>query len=153
VSHRLFQVMFFQTPVFFKGVEQAVGVVHGGRLDLAPSSFDGVVCRWRAQIRELEWLGCVPGRWATAEGFFYFDSFQSYCAMGPLQLMAVFGVFVGGGGGRRGGRASVVREGSRSSDVILFFLRVLCEVWLSQLSPYPLRTCLYLVTVLYVFLA
>jgi len=34
--------------VFFKGVEQAVGVVDGGWLDLAPSSFGGEDRRWRA---------------------------------------------------------------------------------------------------------
>ncbi|RLN22230.1 hypothetical protein C2845_PM07G39430 [Panicum miliaceum] len=104
--HRLFQVMFLLAYVFFKGVEQAVGVVDGGRLDLAPSSFGGKDRRWRAPIQELEWLGCVPGRWAIAEGFFYFDSFQSHCAMGLLQLKVVFVVFFGGGGRRPGGRAS-----------------------------------------------
>jgi len=34
--------------VFFKGVEQAVGVVDGGWLNLAPSSFGGEDRRWRA---------------------------------------------------------------------------------------------------------
>jgi len=45
----------------------------------------------------------------------------------------------------------VVHEGSRGSVVILFYLRVLCEAWLVQLSPYPSRTCLYLYIVVYVF--
>jgi len=94
-------------------------------------------------------LGCSPGRWVIADGFIlffgmgvYFDSFSSQRATGLLRLKVVLAVLFGGGGRRRGRRASVVREGSRDSDVILLFLRVLCEVRLAQLSPYPIRTCL-----------
>lgn len=72
-------------------------------------------------IQELELLGCVPGRWVIAKGFYYFDSFQSHSAMVLLQLKVVFVSFFAGGGWRRGGRASVVREGSRGSIIILFF--------------------------------
>jgi len=72
--------------------------------------------------------------------------------MGLVQLKVVFIFFFGGDGRRRqGGRASVVHEGFRGSVVILFYLRVLCEAWLVQLSPYPSRTCLYLYIVVYVF--
>jgi len=35
---------------FFKGVELVVGVVDGGRLNLAPSSFGGEDHQWRAPI-------------------------------------------------------------------------------------------------------
>ena len=54
----------------------------------------------RAKIQELEALGRSPGRCATAEGFFYFDSNKSRCAMGLLQLTGAL-VFFDGGGDRR----------------------------------------------------
>ena len=43
-------------------------------------------------------MGRVLSRWAIAEGFYYFDSFQNHYAMGLLQLemMFVFFFFEGG---------------------------------------------------------
>ena len=150
-------------PAFFcfKGAEMdAVWDLVVDRPDLALFFLDGGGCQSRAQIWESEVLGRSPGRWVIADGFIlffgmgvYFDSFSSQRATGLLRLKVVLAVFFGGGGRRRGRRASVVREGSKDSYVILLFLRVLCEVRLAQLSPYPIRTCLYLSTVLYVFLA
>ena len=52
----------------------AAGMADGGWLDLARSSFSDGGRQWRAQIQELEEAGHGPGRCATAEGFFYFDS-------------------------------------------------------------------------------
>jgi hypothetical protein len=66
--------------------------------------------------------------------------------------MVVIIFFFDGGGRRRGGRPQRVREGSRGIVVIFFVSRVLCVVWLEQLYPYPLRTCLYLYACVYVFL-
>ena len=147
-------------PFFCLDVELSVWVLVVGRPDLALCFLDGGGCRSRAQIWESEVLGRCPGRCVITDGFIlffgtcvYFDSFSSQRATGLLRLKVVLIVFFGGGDRRRGRRVSVVREGSRDSDVILLFIRVLCEVWLAQLSSYPIRTCLYLSTVLYVFLA
>lgn len=135
-----------------KGAKQGIGVADRGRLDLGRSSRGGASRRRRAQVQELVGLGRVPGRWTTAEGFIFFDSFQSQCAMGLLQLMVVFVFFVGGGGRRRGGRSLVDLEGSRGLDVIFIFFGVLREVWLGHLSLYPLCTRLYFYIFIYVFL-
>jgi hypothetical protein len=82
----------------------------------------------------------------------YFDSTQSKLAKGPLQLMVVAVFFFGGVDQRRSGRPWMVHEGSRGFDVIFSFSRILSEVWLRQLYPYPIRTCLYLYVDVYVFL-
>ena len=74
----------------------------GGWLDSGRSSFGGGCRRWRAQIQELEEAGRSPGRWATADDFFNFDSFQSQRAMGLLQFMGMLVFFFGGGSRRRG---------------------------------------------------
>jgi len=147
-------------PFFCLDVELSVWDLVVGRPDLALFFLDDGGRRSQAQIQESEVLGRSPGRWAIADGFIlffgmgvYFDSFSSQRETGLLRLKVVLAVFFGGGGRRQGRRESVVREGSRDSDVILLFIRVLCEVWLAQLSSYPIRTCLYLSTVLYVFLA
>jgi hypothetical protein len=134
-----------------KDTELSVGGVVGGWPDLAQSSLGGGGRRWRVKIRELEMLGRDPGRWATTDGFINFDSAQSLCAMRSLLLVVVFGFFFGSGR-RRGRRPSVVREGSEGFDVIFVFDKVLCEVWLRQMSLYPLCTCLYSYNRMYVFL-
>jgi hypothetical protein len=82
------------TGLLPKGYRTSVGDVVGGWPNLAQSSLGGGGRRWRVKIRELEMLGCGPGRWATADGFINFDSAQSLCAMGPLLLVVVFGFFV-----------------------------------------------------------
>ena len=81
-----------------------VGVVVAGRPDLAQSSLGDGGRWWRAQIRELEKLGCGPCRWVITDDFIlfsmtgvYFDSFQSQRAMELFQLMVVFGFFFDGG--------------------------------------------------------
>ncbi|CAN6328670.1 unnamed protein product, partial [Urochloa humidicola] len=150
VSSRRWQVAML-LAFFLMGAEQAVGGAVDGWLDLARPSLDGGGRRRRAQIWELEELGCVPGRRATADGFFNFDSNQSHSAMGLLQFMAV-GFFSGGDGRRRRGRFQVAPEGSRDFFVIFYLIRVLSEVWLLQLPLYPLRTFLYLYVYMYVFL-
>jgi hypothetical protein len=48
-----------------------------GRLDLARPSLGNDGRQWRNQIQELEGLGRGPDRWATANSFNYFDSYQS----------------------------------------------------------------------------
>lgn len=73
--------------IFFEGAEMAEEFMVGAQLDLSLLPFDGDGRQRRAQIQELEELGCGPGRWAIAEGFFYFDSNKSQWAMGLLQLM------------------------------------------------------------------
>ena len=154
-SFVVFQVMLF-LAFFFKDAGSAVGVADGGRLDLARSSLGGDGCRWRAQIQKLEGLGRGPGRWATTDdffnvdGFFNFDSYQSLCAMGLLQLTVRLVFFFDGDGRRRGGRLRLVREESRGISVNFLFVRVLCEVWLAQLPLYPLR--MYSYNLVYVFL-
>ena len=70
--------------------------------------------------------------------------------MGLLQLKVRFGSF-GGDGRRRGGRPLVDLEGSRGVDVFLLFFWVLRVVWLEQVSPYPVGTCLYLYVFVYAF--
>jgi len=141
------------SPLAFCSMDprHAVGFVEVGWPDRARLHLGGGGRRWRARIWELQRSGRVPGRWATAEGFFYCDSNQSHGAKGPLQLTVEL-VFLGGGGGRRGGRLLLVREGSRDLDVIFFFLRVLRAVWLLQLSLYPWRMCLYSYVFMYVAL-
>ena len=135
---------------FFKDAGCAAGVADGGRLDLARSSLGGGGCQWRAQIQELEGLGRGPGRWATADGFFNFDSYQSLCAMGFLQLTVRLVFFFDGDGRRRGGRLWLLHEGSRGIGVNFLVVRVFCEVWLAQLPLYPLR--MYSYNLVYVFL-
>jgi len=49
---------------------QAVGFVDARWLDLAWLPLGDGGRRWRVRIWELEELGCGPGRWATANGFF-----------------------------------------------------------------------------------
>ena len=96
---RLGQMMLLLVSFFFKGTEHASGFVDSRWLDLSqPSLGDGGGCLWRSQIQELEEAGRGPGRWATADGFFNFDSSQSQRAMGLLQLKGVL-VFLSGGGG------------------------------------------------------
>jgi hypothetical protein len=68
-----------------------------------------------------------------------------------LQLTVRF-VFFHGHGRRQGGRLRLVCEGSRGIDVNFLFIRVLCEVWLTQLPLYPLRTYLYTYNLVYVLL-
>ena len=87
--HRLLQVMWVLVSSFFKGTEQSCRMAGGGWLDLARSSFSDGGRQWRAQIQELEEAGRNPGRWATADGFFNFDSSQSQRVMGLLQLKGV----------------------------------------------------------------
>ena len=115
---RLGQVMLLLVSYFFKGTEHALGLVGGGRLDLSQPFLGGDGGRhWRAQIQELEEAGRGSGRWATADGFFNFDSSQSQRAMGLLQLKGVL-VFLSGGGGRwRGGRPEEVCGRSRGINV------------------------------------
>jgi hypothetical protein len=127
--------------LLFKVAEMAVGFVDGGRPDLARLPLGDGGCRWRARIWELEGSGRCPGRWATAEGFFNFDSNKSLCAMVLLQLGDV--LFFDGVGRRRGGRQRWrIHEGSRGLDVIFSFLRVLCVIWLGQLSLYTCSACM-----------
>jgi hypothetical protein len=54
--------------------------------------------------------------------------------------MVVLVFFFGGVDRRWGGRPWMVHEGSRGFDVIFFFSRVLSEVCLRQLYPYPIRS-------------
>ena len=129
--------------IFCKGTECAVGVVLVWWLALARSLLSGEGRRWRAQIQGLLRLGRGPGRWTIADGLFYFDSYKSLCAMGPLQLTVQVAFFSGGVGRRRGGRLRRIREGSRGFFVIFLLFRVLSKVWLYQLLPYSFRTCLY----------
>ena len=136
------QVMLF-LALFVKDAGCVVGVADGGRLVLARVSRGDGGRQRRAKIQELEALGRSPGRCATAEGFFYFDSNKSRCAMGLLQLTGALVFFDDGGDRRREARPLVVREGSRGVVVIFLFFRVLCVVWLGQLSLYPLRAYLY----------
>ena len=67
------QVMLF-LALFVKDAGCAVGIADGGRLVLARVSCGDGGHQRRAKIQELEALGRSPGRCATAEGFFYFDS-------------------------------------------------------------------------------
>ena len=78
--------------------------------------------RRRAQIWELEELGRGPGRWATADGFIYFNSYQSQHEMELLQLKVMPDVFDGGGGRRRGLRVLRIHGGFRTFDVFFPFL-------------------------------
>ena len=134
---------------FFKGTELAAGMADGGWLDLGRSSFGGGGCRRRAQIQGLKEAGRGPGRCATAEGFFYFDSNKSRCAMGLLQLTGAL-VFFDGGGDRRREARPQVRDGSKGVDVNFLFFKVLCVVRLGQLSLCSLRAYLYSYVHLYV---
>ena len=129
--------------LFVKDAGCVVGVADGGRLDLPRVSRGDGGRQRRAKIQELEALGRSPGRCATAEGFFYFDSNKSRCAMGLLQLTGALVFFDGGGDRRREARSLMVREGSRGVVVFFLFFRVLCVVWLGQLSLYPLHAYLY----------
>jgi hypothetical protein len=137
--------------------EQCLGVVEVWRLDHARPSLDGCGRRRRALVQVLKNLGRGPGRWATADGsipFFetgvYFDSFQSHRAMGFFQLAVLPVVFLDGGGRRRGFRAPSVRRDP--VGFVVFFSRVLCDVWWGHLSLYPCCTSLYLYEYLYVLL-
>ena len=105
--HRLCQVTFVLPFLLLLDMEVPVGSVDGGRLDLGLSFLGGGGRRWRCQIWELDGLGRVPGRWRTAVGLIpssmmgvSFDSTQSLCVMGFVQLEVLLGFF-GGGDGRR----------------------------------------------------
>ena len=76
------------SPLAFCSVDsgQAVGSVVVGWPDLARLPLGGDGRRWRARFRELQRPGRVLGRWATADGDFYCDSFKSQGVMGPRQL-------------------------------------------------------------------
>ena len=78
---------------------------------------------WRAQIQELEEAGRGPGRWATADGFFNFDSSQIQRAMGLLQLKRVLVFLSGGSGRRRGGRPEEVCGRSMGINVNFVLFR------------------------------
>ena len=60
------------SPLAFCSVDlgQAVGFVDARWPDLAWLPLGDGGRRWRVRIWELEELGCGPGRWATANGFF-----------------------------------------------------------------------------------
>ena len=135
--------------LFFEDAGCAVGVADGSRLDLDCVSLGGGGRQRRAKIQELEVLGCDPGQYATAEGFFYFNSNKSRCAMGLLHLMGALDFFDGCGDRRREARPQV-RDGSKGVDVNFLFFKVLCVVWLGQLSLYSLRAYLYSYVHLYV---
>ena len=103
--HRLCQVTFVLPFLLLLDMEVPVGSVDGSWLDLF--FLGGGGRQWRRQIWELDGLGCVPGRWRTAIGLIpssmmgvSFDSTQSLCAMGFVQLEVLLGFF-GGGDGRR----------------------------------------------------
>lgn len=109
---------------FFKSAVQVVGDVDGSRLDLAWSSLGSRCRQWRGHIQELEESGCNPGRWAIANGsFFYFNSFQSQWAMGLLQLVWKISfsspsTVAGGDRGRQ------IHDRFRGFFVISFFFKV-----------------------------
>ena len=90
----------------------------------------------------LQRSGHVPGRWATADGDFYCDSFKSQGAMGPRQLTVKIGFFLDGDSWRRRGPRQGFHEGSRGFFAISLLVRILCEVWLYQLPLYPVRLCM-----------
>ncbi|CAO2145787.1 unnamed protein product [Urochloa humidicola] len=140
---RLPQVMLL-LAFLVMGAEVAVGDVVCDRLDLACIFLDGGGRHRRGQFQELESLGRGPGRWATADGFIYFDSNQSLSAMGLVQLAGRLIFLLNGDGRRWEGRPWEIREGSKDFVVIFIFFRVLCDVWLEQLYPYPSSTDLYL---------
>jgi len=136
--------MLLLVSYFFKGTERALGLVGGGRLYLSQPFLGGDGGRhWRAQIQELEEAGRSPGRWATADGFFNFDSSQSQRAMGLLQLKGVL-VFLSGGGGRRqGGRPEEVCGRSRSIFVIFVLVGSLAKFgWCSCSCILSVRVCI-----------
>jgi hypothetical protein len=150
----------FPLAPFLKDVVQVVGDVVVGRLDLVRCPRGGGGCRRRAQIQDLERLGCGPGRWATADDIIpssvsgvYFGSLKSQRAMGSFQVTVVV-VFLDGGAGvwRRGGHTRKVHEESRDFDVIFLVSKVFSEVVLGQLALYPLRMCLYLYVGVHVLL-
>ena len=97
-------------------------------------------------------VGRVPGRLATVDGNFYCDSFKSQGAMGPRQLTEKVAFFLDSDSWRRRGRLQGIHGGSRGFFAISSLVMVLCEIWLYQLPPYPLRTSLYAYEYLYVFL-
>jgi hypothetical protein len=140
---------------FLKDALWSVGFVVGGWPDLAQSPLGGGGRRRRVQIWELEELGRGPDRWVTADGFIlslgtgvYFDSFQSQRAMGLFQFAVMLNVLLDGGGRRRGCRVASDFRGSRDLGLIFMFFRVLCDVWLGQLSMYPCCTFSVFVRVL-----
>ena len=143
----------------FKAAELARGWMDVWWLDQARSSFDDGGRRRRAEVQELRSLGRSPGRCAIADGSIpsfgtgvHCDSPQSRQAMEFLQLMGLLGVLLDGGGRRRSSRAALFSQGPRDLVVIFLYLRVLCDVWVTQLSLYPSSVFLYLYAYVYVFL-
>jgi hypothetical protein len=146
----LLQVMLL-LAFLIKGAVLVAGDVVDGRLDVDRFLLGDSGRRWRIQFQELEELGRGPGRRASADGHIYIDSNKSLCAMGLLQFMVVFILFGDGGGRRRRDASRVVRE-VRGIVVIFLSARALFDVWLANLYPYPLCTCLYLYASMYAFL-
>lgn len=133
----------------YKAAEQVAGFVEVWRLGQARVSLNGGGRRRRVVVHELESLGRGLGQWATADGSIpslgtsvYFDTLQSQCAMGLFQLGDSPKAYLNGGGRRRGFRKSLVCRGPRGLFIIFIFSRVLCEVWLEQLSLDPCSTSL-----------
>jgi hypothetical protein len=94
---------------FLKGTVQTLVDVDGGRLDLDRFPLGGGVRRWRVQIQELDEVGCVPGRWATADGFIpsyeigvFFDFSKTSGRWAFSSSWRCSAVFFAGGGRRRG---------------------------------------------------
>jgi len=131
-----------------KGAGLAAGAVVAWWLDLLLSFLGGGGRRWRWQIQELLGSGARPRSTCDSRWLLLLRLQSKPSAMGSLQLTVVFGFFFVVDGRRRGCRLKRVHEGSRDLLVFSFFLKVLCDVWMVQLSLYPFRTALYL----YVFL-
>ena len=69
-----------------------------------------------------------------------------------LQLMGLLGVLLDGGGRRQSSRVASISQGPRDLVVIFLYLRVLCDVWVTQLSLYPSSMFLYRQAYVYIFL-
>ena len=100
--------------------------------------------------RSMDWtaVGLIPSSMMGVS----FDSTQSMCAMGFVQLEVLLGFFGGGDGRRRRCRALRFHKGARDLYVIFLLFGHLCEVGLGQVAPYIHRMCLYLYSMMYVFL-
>jgi hypothetical protein len=124
-------VMLFLAFVF-EDVGRASGFVDGGWLDLARFSIGGGVGRWRAQIQGRRSPGCIPGRCSTNGDFIRTSvlgvlcgSFQSFDAMGFLQIWGNHAVFSDDGGRRwidGGGRRRRLLELSGNTGSLDFSL-------------------------------
>ena len=140
---------------FVKGAATVTGDAAGWRVDRARASLGA--SRRRATIHGRWNSGCVPGRCffndrinpASASGV-YCGSFQSYYAMGFLQIWVVAGVHCAGNGQRWSSPMRLMCTVAR--DVICIFYRGFCASSLGQLSPYPVPSYLYLLVSLYVVL-